>query len=363
MHITAYRSLKQQQKENLTMDTKHKVENWVSTEIVGLIPGVEFRGFIGESDYSNILAIIDGSKQVDGIERSDTLEEITHYYKHLHHCDPARDMLFAEADGQAVGYCRSWWDINEDGEFKGFSLAYLLPEWRRKGIGRTFLHFCEGRLLDISTELIETGQLAPDAHRSSNAYTSEVEAGKEALLLQEGYTAERYSFSMVRPNLEDIPDLPLPDGLEVRSVLPEHRRAIWDASQEAFRDHWGFIEEPESEYQRMLDDPNVDPSIWQVAWDGDQVAGMVQNYIIKEENAEYNRKRGYTENISVRRPWRRRGLARALIARSLKLLKELGMEEAALGVDAENLSGALNLYTSMGYEVVKRYTSYTKLLS
>ncbi|MGD2207392.1 MAG: GNAT family N-acetyltransferase, partial [Anaerolineae bacterium] len=59
-------------------------------------------------------------------------------------------------------------------------------------------------------------------------------------------------------------------------------------------------------------------------------------------------------------PWRRQGLAKALIARSFRLLKELGMEEAALGVDADNPNGALQLYQTMGFQVVKRHTTYRK---
>jgi ribosomal protein S18 acetylase RimI-like enzyme len=102
--------------------------------------------------------------------------------------------------------------------------------------------------------------------------------------------------------------------------------------------------------------------LWQVAWDGDQVAGMVLNFINHQENLEYDRKRGYTETICVRRPWRRRGLARALIARSFQMHKELGMTEAALGVDAENPNGALRLYQSMGFQQIKRNTVYRKPL-
>ena len=64
----------------------------------------------------------------------------------------------------------------------------------------------------------------------------------------------------------------------------------------------------------------------------------------------------------MRRPWRRRGLARALIARSFRVVKEQGMTEAALGVDALNPNGALQLYRSMGFEVVKRHTTYRKPL-
>jgi ribosomal protein S18 acetylase RimI-like enzyme len=64
----------------------------------------------------------------------------------------------------------------------------------------------------------------------------------------------------------------------------------------------------------------------------------------------------------VRRPWRRRGLARALLTRSLKMFQDMGMEEAALGVDTENLSGALRLYESVGFRAVKRQTIYRKAL-
>ena len=99
-----------------------------------------------------------------------------------------------------------------------------------------------------------------------------------------------------------------------------------------------------------------------MAWEGDQVAGAVQNFVNKEENEEYNRKRGYTEGIFVRRPWRKRGLARSLIVQSMKMFKEMGMTETALGVDAENTSGALRVYESCGYRQVKKSIIYRKSL-
>jgi ribosomal protein S18 acetylase RimI-like enzyme len=87
---------------------------------------------------------------------------------------------------------------------------------------------------------------------------------------------------------------------------------------------------------------------------------MVLPFINQNENQEYNRLRGWTEEICVRRPWRKRGLARALLVRSLWAIKERGMQEAALGVDTENLSGALRLYESVGFRPVKRWTTYLK---
>jgi ribosomal protein S18 acetylase RimI-like enzyme len=165
---------------------------------------------------------------------------------------------------------------------------------------------------------------------------------------------------MVRSLAEPITLTPLPPGLEVRPVTPEYYRALWEADQEAFRDHWGYIPGTEADYQRWLTEPIFNPGLWQVAWDGGQIAGAVQNFVNAKENEAYHRKRGYTEGIFVRRPWRKRGLARALIMRSLQMFKNMGFTEAALGVDAENLSGALRLYESCGFRAVKRESLYRK---
>ncbi len=132
---------------------------------------------------------------------------------------------------------------------------------------------------------------------------------------------------------------------------------------EAFRDHWGFSPDAEDPLEVWLESPHFDPSLWRVAWQDDEVVGMVLSFIDQDENAAYGRKRGYTENIAVRRPWRKKGVARALIAASLKALKERGLEEAALGVDTQNLSGAFRLYESMGYRHVKRFSSMRKEIS
>ena len=62
----------------------------------------------------------------------------------------------------------------------------------------------------------------------------------------------------------------------------------------------------------------------------------------------------------MRRPWRRRGLAAPLVARSLVLLRERGMTSAWLGVDADNPNGALGVYERAGFAVDQRSTAYRK---
>lgn len=336
------------------MSIEEKIIEEIEVPEAPQIEGLTFRGFCGEVDYPKMLAVIDGSKDADGVERTDSLEDLVNNYAHLTNCDPYQDMLFAEVDGEVVGYSRVTWWKEDSGDWIYLHFGFLLPEWRRKGIGRAMLRYNQRRLAEIARE---HPQGEP---RYFQSFAADTEVNCEALLLSEGYQGIRYHYEMVRSLSEPIKKKPLPEGLEVRKVLPEHYRLIWDANQEAFLDHWGFAPAEEQDYQRWLEDSLFTPSLWQVAWEGERVAGMVLNYLNEAENEEYERQRGYTENICVGRPWRRRGLATALITRSLKMFKEMGMTEAALGVDTQNLSGALRVYQGVGFRPVKRYATYRK---
>ena len=99
-----------------------------------------------------------------------------------------------------------------------------------------------------------------------------------------------------------------------------------------------------------------------MAWDNDEIAGTVLNFIDVEENETFDRKRGHTEDISVRRPWRRRGLAHSLLVQSMQDLKQHAMTEAALRVDTANPQGALGLYRGVGFEEEQRSIAYRKSL-
>jgi GNAT superfamily N-acetyltransferase len=317
------------------------------------IPGLVFRPFRGEEDYAGMSAVISGSKEADGLEWATSAEEVARTYRHLVNCDPATDMFMVDVEGSGmVGYARCSWYQQRDAARLYWHFAHLRADWRGKGIRRAMLRRNEARLRQIAAGHPDDGP------KLFEAGAADTETHWRSVLEDAGYEPVRWGFHMVRPDLEDIPDLPLPEGLEVRPALPHHYHQVWRALDEAFRDHWGSQEWKEEDLEEWMDSPTFDPSLWQVAWDGDEVAGTVLPFISEEENEEYGRKRGYTEYICTRRPWRRRGLARALIARALQAVKDRGMEEASLGVDTQNLSGALRLYQSMGFCKVKEHTTY-----
>ena len=123
----------------------------------------------------------------------------------------------------------------------------------------------------------------------------------------------------------------------------EDVRKVLLACDEALRDHWGYSSLTEDDIQHWMADPTFDPSLWKVAWAGDKAAGGVLNYVDQQENDQYARKRGYTETIWVRRPWRRRGLARSLLTQSIQMFVDMGMQETALGVDVREQTWVVSL--------------------
>ena len=184
---------------------------------------------------------------------------------------------------------------------------------------------------------------------------------KEALGFEQ-FQAVRFMNRMVR-NLADPVDVPaMPVGLDVRPVPETHYRALLKALDEAFRDHWGHVPIPENAYQQWFSSPQFKPALWQVAWDGDEIAAGVLNFVDEDANRQFNVQRGWADPIFTRRPWRKRGLARTLLMRSLKMFQDMGMTEVMLGVDTQNPSGAFDLYESCGFKSVMRSVVYEKEL-
>jgi mycothiol synthase len=318
------------------------------------VAGLAFRRFRGEEDFAAMAAVINASTDADGLEWVASVEDVARTYRHLVNSDAGRDMLMVEVEGELIGYGRVSWNQQKDGTRLYQQFAHLKPEWRGRGIRRAMVRHGERRLREIASEHPDDGP------GFFEAWANETETHWESLLIDLGYQAVRWGFQMVRADLEEIPDLPLPEGLEVRPVEPEHYEPIRMALNDAFQDAWGATEFRAEWLEEWQEAPTFDPSLWQVAWDGDEIAGTVLPFIDEEENQTYGRKRGHTEFICTRRGWRRQGLARALLARGLLAVKERGMEEAALGVDTQNRHGALRLYESVGFRPARRGANYRK---
>jgi ribosomal protein S18 acetylase RimI-like enzyme len=85
------------------------------------------------------------------------------------------------------------------------------------------------------------------------------------------------------------------------------------------------------------------------AVDGDEVVGYSINGFMPDERVS-GRREGWVESLGVRRSWRGRGVASALLEHSFNAFIEAGMTHSMLGVDTENPTGAYRVYENVGYE-------------
>ncbi len=270
--------------------------------------------------------------------------------------DPLRDAVVVEDAGRIVAAGTVDWRERADSVTHGIAI-WVHPDWRRRGLGRRILHRLEDR---ARTSLVDgTGGPLELPHVLSCGIDT-ANAASVAFAAMAGFAPIRYGFQMRRPLELPIREVALPDGIEVRPVLPEQLRAIWEADNEAFQDHFEPRAPTEDDFEHFTSDPDCDTSLWAVAWEGGEVAGSVLNGIYPHENARTGVHMGWLDHVSVRRPWRGRGLAKALIARSLAILRDRGMAVAVLGVDAENPTGALQLYEGFGFRQHRRWATLRK---
>ncbi len=318
------------------------------------VPGLRFRRFAGPTDFAGMAAANLAARIGAGVEEMITAGQVANDYANLTNCDLDRDLVVIELDGAIVGYVRVEWLDQNDGSRSYDRVCILRPELRGQGIGRAMLRWAETRIGEIAAGH-DTEQ-----PRFFGAESWDADTHGERLLRRNGYEPVRTFYDMVRPTLDDIAKPEIPVGFEIRPVTKADMRAVWEADAKAFRDHWGGVDESEESFQRFVGDPRLDPSLHVVGFAGDQVAGAVLNLIDDEENELYERRRGLLDSVFVRRPYRRRGLARALILRSLEVLRDRGMTSAWLGVDADNANDALRLYESCGFASKRSTTVYRK---
>jgi GNAT superfamily N-acetyltransferase len=321
------------------------------------IPGLRFRRFRGMEDLPSMATVMTTSRIADGVDMITTVKDLTVEFENPLDFDPFSDILIAEEGGKMVGLANVLWENRQDGKRVYRHSVDLVPEWRGKGVREGLFRYNE-RHIQRMADSDES-----ERPRFFELWANDAENEWKHLAISNGYQPIQHELDMVR-NLDLIPDIPLPDGLEVRTVKPEDYREIWEAIREAWRQDWDYTEDTwgDSHFESFKKSSIFQPGLWQVAWDRDVLAGMVLNYIIEAENRELSRSIGHTEYVFVREAYRGRGLARALLARSFEVLKERGMDEAMLGLEVENPHGVLRLYEGMGFKTVNHFTWYQKPL-
>jgi mycothiol synthase len=286
---------------------------------------------------------------------------------------PAIDELITAADAAVQGWSESsvpellgWWrkmDLEEGswvlrereavvaygagfahGDF--FELdGFVHPDHQGRGLGAWLLARGEEHARELGKAKLQTFSLAGDqrAHRLFEQF------GMHEL--------RRYYRMMIELEEPPAPGA-LPEGLTFETFEPKDARAFHDALVEAFEEEWNFIAQPFEEWKerRLVEDPDFDPTLWFLVRDGDEVAAVMRN--------EPDRSgAGFVGALGVRKPWRKQGIALVLLQHAFAEFYRRGKRRVALGVDAENPTGATRLYERAGMHVTFEAVAYGKDLT
>jgi mycothiol synthase len=247
--------------------------------------------------------------------------------------DLAQNSWVVEADRAVAAYGVGF--VHGDAfELDGF----VHPQRRGQGLGKWLLDQAEARARELGKERLLAYALAQD------------ERARRLFELSGMREQRRYYRMMI--DLEREPAAAeWPDGLRVETFSEEDAELFHEAMGEAFADEWGFVHMPFAEWHelRLVKDPDFDPTLWFVVRDGNDIAAVMRN--------EPDRSgAGFVGALGVRKPWRQRGLGLALLQYAFGEFYRRGKRRVALGVDAENPTGATRLYERAGmyvaYEVV-----------
>lgn len=320
-----------------------------------LAPHLVLRAYRGPEDHPAMAATAAAVRADNGDRELGTVADIDNHYAHLDQAALPRDCALVELDGRTAAYGRASWGELADGGAQVEAILNIRPDARGIGIEELLVDHAVRR----ARELVADPSVARGRAASLVVFVTGRDTVQRAVLDERGFRLTGHGATLIRPDLEGIPDLPLPEGLEVRPVDPADRamhRRVWEAAARAFADSRGEEKPTEEKFDEFVNFPSLAPQLWQVAFDGDRIAGQILNYLGELEPD--GTRIGFTENISVQPEHRRRGLARALLARSLRVVRDAGATCAGLGVDLRNPNHAADLYTSMGYRIVSEAFEY-----
>ena len=266
---------------------------------------------------------------------------------------PGDNVRLVFAPDGALAASMTLWDIREP-HIRLWSKGVLHPDHRGKGVYPPLVAWMTRRAR-------RSVHKAPEGARVVLTHSVLVQdEAKAAIVRRQGFEYVRSYYMMIIDLDRDIPEPVWPDGLEIRPLVRhQDERAVVIAFNEALEDHWGHYDSPVDEMLKQWNhwfdnDPGFDPTLWFVIWDGDQVAGSALCLAKSSEDPAM----GWVDVLGVRRPWRRNGLALALLHHAFRAFKERGSRRAGLDVDASNLTGALRLYERAGMHVDRQFDSY-----
>lgn len=312
-------------------------------------------------DVGSWLILVNTSEEFEGSGERTSAEQLSKIFQGTWR-DPELDTIGGfDSDGSARAYALSDYRAVTSGTLAPSLQGTVHPDHRRRGIGTALLAWSESR---ARQQLAATDSVLP-ARLRIFLRDDQGSTGTKAIAERAGYRPIRWYFDMLRDLNQPLPDARLPDDLTVGPLAPDRYDDLRIVHNEHFApDHWGSSPFTAELWQlAVVSGEGFRPEWSFLAIDpSDRIAGYAISKVYEQDWTPNGYRDAWTNILGVRRDQRGRGVGAALLALSMQTFKDAGMEYATIGVDADNPTGALALYTKLGYTKRQSHVLYSKEL-
>ena len=307
-----------------------------------------------DSDVQAVCDLLNACDAVDKMDDNYSVDNLQTEFSDPD-LDKARDLrLWEDESGNLVGFGQLWLRRSEEDEMMdGYIYLRVHPDYRDNGLEDEIVAWAFERAREAGRE-----KGLPARVRSG---TRDYDAYGRAIWERHGMSVARYFFTMTRDLNQPIAEPQLPEGFTLRhstAELEDVQRWI-ECFNLSFIDHWNHHPATVESHAHWLTSPNynAERDLIAVAPDG-TVTSFCFCWIDNADNERNNRLEGWIDILGTRRGYRKMGLGKAMLLAGLHRLKHDGMSVAKLGVDADNPTGALQLYEATGFTRLHTQVSY-----
>lgn len=316
---------------------------------------------LGRRDLDDLSVLLTAIELLDEPSERHSLSELGESFAATSADAAHRSMVGREAGGTAVAY---GWNQPTESDLdprRVYLNGGVHPGWRSRGVGRALFDWQlrNARAWYRGTHTDEMGPLR------LITYLDEKLTAQRRLHERAGLQAVRWYADMVLHFGDgggDVPAHQAPVGIRVVPFSHKHSEAVRQAHNEAFSDHWGSQPVDPVRWSEQLNRSASRPQWSWVALDAasSEVAGYAMSSVYEQDWVAQGFSDGWTDRLGVRRKWRGRGVAKALLTASMRSFSEAGLSAAGLGVDSDNPSGAFHLYERLGYVATDTMVMYAR---
>jgi GNAT superfamily N-acetyltransferase len=305
------------------------------------VPAVDVmkRYFVRPATFSDLDAVYPVIAKQNSQDYDEPLITIQDLSKAWQGMDLERTTCLAYADGKLAGYSEL-----RDGD-------------------SPFIYLVDPHNVDLGFQLLTILEAVALSQTKGNieffARVSEKNWTLLKLFASYGYKTN-LSFLIMEVDLSQPPDIPSwPAGICVRTFISnQDEQATYLVDEEASADK-GYHQPLDFDAwaRRMrLNDEIFDPSLWFLAHEENstEIAGVALNLYHSESYT------GWIDHLGVRRPWRNKGMGKALLLHSFSEFYRRGIQRIKLSVDSRSLTNSPRLYERVGMKTLQQYHIYTK---